>query len=142
DPAVVCADADLEVAAKAIAIGRFFNAGQACLAIKRVFVVEAVADQLIEKVVARAKKLKVAQGQDPASQMGPMHTRGGREEIEGEWKDAIDRLAAGYTWVNRIQVAYDALPSGGTQHSGFGKEHGTEVLDFYTEQKRVVMAGV
>jgi len=228
DAAVVCDDADLEQAGKAIAIGRFFNAGQACLAVKRVYVMEAVADQLIEKLAARAKKLKVAPGTDAASQMGPMHTRGGREVIEAQLKDAlekggrlvagggrlkgevfdkgfffeptvvtdvpedarvwseetfgpllpiarvksldeaiekanssefglgssiftrdlkkaqqgIDRLEAGYTWVNSIQVAYDELPFGGTKHSGFGKEHGTEVLDFYTEQKSVVMAGV
>ncbi|TMG20329.1 MAG: aldehyde dehydrogenase family protein, partial [Chloroflexi bacterium] len=54
----------------------------------------------------------------------------------------IDRLDAGYTWVNTIQVAYDELPFGGTKHSGFGKEHGVEVLDFYTEQKSAVVAGV
>ena len=32
--------------------------------------------------------------------------------------------------MNTIQVAYDELPFGGTKHSGFGKEHGVEVLDF------------
>ena len=44
DPAIVCDDADIEQASKAIAIGRFFNAGQACLAVKRVYVFEQVAD--------------------------------------------------------------------------------------------------
>src|SRR3989442_10244224 len=57
-------------------------------------------------------------------------------------QQAIDRLDGGYPWVNTIQVAYDELPFGGTKHSGFGKEHGVEVLDFYTEQKSVVVAGV
>src|SRR5260370_32767624 len=98
DPAIVCDDADIEQASKAIAIGRFFNTGQACLAVKRVYVFEPVADQLIEKLVARAKKLKVAPGTDPSSQMGPMHTAGGRETIEEQLKDALDRgarLAAG-----------------------------------------------
>ena len=228
DPAIVCDDADLEQASKAIAIGRFFNAGQACLAVKRVYVFDSVADELIEKLTARAKKLKVAPGSDASSQMGPMHTAGGRETIEAQLKDAvdrggrvlaggkrlrgepfdsgfffeptiitdvplearvwreetfgpllpiarvkdlgealerandsefglgssiftrdlkkaqigIDRLDAGYTWVNTIQVAYDELPFGGTKHSGFGKEHGVEVLDFYTEQKSAVVAGV
>src|SRR5581483_8462842 len=55
---------------------------------------------------------------------------------------AIAELDAGYTWVNAIQIAHDELPFGGTKHSGFGKEHGTEVLEYYTEQKSVVMAGV
>lgn len=228
DAAIVSDDADLEQAARAIAIGRFFNAGQACLAIKRLYVFDSVADPLLEKLAARAKKLKVAPGMDPSSQMGPMHTAAGRETIERQLQDAldrgakllagggrlkgapfdtgfffeptlitdvpegarvwreetfgpllpiarvkdlddairrandsefglgssiftrsmktaqeaIDRLDAGYTWVNSIQVAYDELPFGGTKHSGFGKEHGVEVLDHYTEQKSVVLAGV
>ena len=54
---------------------------------------------------------------------------------------AIDELEAGYTWVNAVQIAHDELPFGGTKHSGYGKEHGTEVLDYYTEQKSVVIAG-
>ncbi len=52
----------------------------------------------------------------------------------------IDELEAGYTWVNAVQIAHDELPFGGTKHSGYGKEHGTEVLDYYTEQKSVVIA--
>ena len=46
------------------------------------------------------------------------------------------------TWVNQLHYGYDELPFGGTKHSGFGKEHGIEVLDFYTEEKSVVMGGV
>src|SRR5207253_9802570 len=71
DAAIVCDDADLELAARNISIGRFFNAGQACLAIKRVFVFDGVADELIEKVIARAKRLKLGSGTDPQTQMGP-----------------------------------------------------------------------
>src|SRR5260370_2598596 len=82
DPAIVCDDADIEQASKAIAIGRFFNTGQACLAVKRVYVFEPVADQLIEKLAARAQKLKVAPGTHPNSQSGPMHTAGGREALD------------------------------------------------------------
>jgi acyl-CoA reductase-like NAD-dependent aldehyde dehydrogenase len=62
DPAIVCDDADLEVAAKSIAIGRFFNAGQACLAVKRVYVQEAVADEFLDKLVGRARRLKIGNG--------------------------------------------------------------------------------
>src|SRR5256885_12518659 len=103
DPAIVCDDADIEQASKAIAIGRFFNAGQACLAVKRVYVMEQVADQLIEKLAARAKKLKVAPGNDAASQMGPMHTAGGRETIEQQLKDAVDRGARLLAGGNRVR---------------------------------------
>src|SRR5438874_2279904 len=91
DPAIVCDDADLESAAKAVAIGRFFNAGQACLAIKRLYVHEAVADAFLEKLVGRARRLKLGNGMDPQAQMGPMHTANGRAEIEGQLQDALDR---------------------------------------------------
>jgi succinate-semialdehyde dehydrogenase/glutarate-semialdehyde dehydrogenase len=228
DPAIVLDDADLELAARNIAIGRFFNAGQACLAIKRVYVQEAVADQLIDKVVARASRLKLGAGTDAEVQMGPLHTQGGVRDMEqfvqdaverggtvaiggkrpaGEqfqkgsffeptvvvdvpegarvWKEevfgpvlpimrvqnldeaiakanssefglgssiftrdmnaarrAIDELEAGYTWVNAVQIAHDELPFGGVKHSGYGKEHGTEVLDYYTESKSAVIAAL
>jgi len=226
DAAIVCEDADLEVAARNIAIGRFFNAGQACLAVKRVYVMDSVADEFIEKIAARAKRLKLGSGTDAAAQMGPLHTEKQRAEIESQLEDAIkrggkvvaggnrpegepfgqgfyfeptvvvdvpegarvwteetfgpllpvmrvkdldeaiekansseyglgssiftrdmakaqraiDELEAGYTWVNAVQIAHDELPFGGTKHSGYGKEHGTEVLDYYTEQKAVVVA--
>jgi len=54
---------------------------------------------------------------------------------------AAEQLDAGYTWVNDIQVAYDQLPFGGAKQSGFGKEHGIEALESYTEKKSVVLAG-
>src|SRR5207248_4321568 len=82
DAAIVCDDADLDLAARNVAIGRFFNAGQACLAIKRVFVFEAVAEEFISKVAARAKRLKLGSGMDESAQMGPLHSEKQRAEIE------------------------------------------------------------
>jgi succinate-semialdehyde dehydrogenase/glutarate-semialdehyde dehydrogenase len=57
----------------------------------------------------------------------------------GKSQIAAERLEAGYTWVNALQIAVDELPFGGTKQSGFGKEHGTEVLDYYTEQKSIMI---
>src|SRR5207245_4015161 len=91
--AIEVGDADVERESKSLASVRFFSAGQAGLAVKRVYVFESVADQLIEKLAARAKKLKVAPGSDATSQMGPMHTAGGREGIEAQLKEALDRGA-------------------------------------------------
>src|SRR5439155_6111685 len=56
DPMIVCDDADLARAASAAAMGRFFNCGQACLAVKRLFVFESVADEVIEAVRAKAAR--------------------------------------------------------------------------------------
>ena len=37
-------------------------------------------------------------------------------------RQAVEQIQAGYTWVTDIQVAYDQLPFGGSNHSGFGEE--------------------
>src|SRR5207248_6700661 len=93
DPCIVLDDADLEAAAKAISTGRFFNCGQACLAIKRLYVQEGAYDELLEKLVARASKLKPGNGLEKDSRMGPMHTETQRAEVEAQVQDALDRGA-------------------------------------------------
>src|SRR5499427_7997690 len=94
DPCIVLDDANLDEAAKAISVGRFFNCGQACLAIKRLYVTEGVYDALLEKLVARAKRLKPGNGMDRDSRMGPMHTATQRAEVEAQVQDALDRGAS------------------------------------------------
>jgi len=90
DPCIVLDDADLEAAARAISVGRFFNCGQACLAVKRLYVQEGAYDALMAKLVARAAKLKPGNGLEKDSRMGPMHTETQRAEVEAQVKDAID----------------------------------------------------
>ena len=53
---------------------------------------------------------------------------------------AAEHLDAGYTWINSPQIIFDELPFGGVKHSGLGKEHGSEALDYYMETKSVVIA--
>src|SRR2546430_15211673 len=74
DPCIVLDDADLDEAAKALSTGRFFNCGQACLAVKRAYVEEGVVQPLLERLVERAKKLKPGNGMDRDTRMGPMHS--------------------------------------------------------------------
>src|ERR671923_558346 len=89
DPCVVLDDANLDEAAKAISVGRFFNCGQACLAIKRLYVQEGVVDELLERLVERARKLKPGTGMARDTRMGPMHTVTQRAEVEGQVQDAL-----------------------------------------------------
>jgi succinate-semialdehyde dehydrogenase/glutarate-semialdehyde dehydrogenase len=93
DPLIVCADADIDQAVSAASAGRFFNCGQACLAIKRIFVFEAVADEFTAKLVAKVKKLTVGPGLEAGSRLGPLHTPGQRAEIEAQVRDAVERGA-------------------------------------------------
>jgi len=220
DPMIICDDADLKSAASAAAMGRFYNCGQACLAIKRLYVFDSVADEIIEAVAAKAKRLRLGLGDDPNSQMGPLHSERQRDQLErqiaesgGEivagggrpdgldsgwfheptvvvepgkdspmaveevfgpalpiwrvrdldealelanaspfglgssvWTSDLNRaeraaaeLDCGYTWINSRTKVYDELPFGGLKASGYGKEHGSEALDYYTDQKSVVV---
>ena len=93
DPMIVCDDADLDRAVSAASVGRFFNCGQACLAIKRLYLFDSIADEFIEKLVAKAKKLVVGNGLEKGTMIGPLHTSGQRQEVEEQVQDAVDRGA-------------------------------------------------
>jgi acyl-CoA reductase-like NAD-dependent aldehyde dehydrogenase len=93
DPMIVCDDADLDRAVSAASVGRFFNCGQACLATKRLFVFDAVADEVVERLVAKAGRLRVGPGTAEGVQMGPLHSARQRALIEEQVADAVDRGA-------------------------------------------------
>jgi succinate-semialdehyde dehydrogenase/glutarate-semialdehyde dehydrogenase len=92
DPLIVCDDADLKAAEFAAWVGRFFNAGQACLAVKRLYVFDSVYDQFVNALVARMSKLKVGNGQQDVF-MGPLHTAQQRDEVETQVADAVKKGA-------------------------------------------------
>ncbi len=91
DPMIVCEDAFMKGALTGAAVGRFYNCGQACLAVKRVFVLEGVYDEFVEGLVGKAGRLAPGNGMNPKVRMGPMHTAAQREEVESQIKDAVDR---------------------------------------------------
>jgi len=93
DPMIVCDDADLDRAVSAASVGRFFNCGQACLATKRLFVFDRVADQVIDGLVGKAAKLRIGPGTAEGVHMGPLHTERQRARIEEQVADAVDRGA-------------------------------------------------
>jgi acyl-CoA reductase-like NAD-dependent aldehyde dehydrogenase len=85
DPVIVCADADVAAAVKAVIIGRYWNAGQACLGCKRVFVHDSVYDAFAGQLVERVGRYEPGDGtlkaEKPKLRMGPIHTRAGRDEL-------------------------------------------------------------
>ena len=93
DPVIVCADADLEAAVKAVIIGRYWNAGQACLGCKRVFVHDSVFDSFTSQLVDRVGRYEPGDGtvkaEKPRLRMGPIHTRAGRDELLEQIGDGV-----------------------------------------------------
>ena len=93
DPVIVCEDADVETAVKAVIIGRYWNAGQACLGCKRVFVHDSVYDSFISALVERVGRYETGDGtvkaEKPKLRMGPIHTRAGRDELLEQIEDGV-----------------------------------------------------
>src|SRR3954465_4134452 len=95
DPMIICDDADLARAASAASMGRFYNCGQACLAIKRVYVFESVADEVIDAIAAKAKRLRIGLGTDENAQLGPMHSERQRAIMEDQIARTLERGGEG-----------------------------------------------
>jgi aldehyde dehydrogenase (NAD+) len=79
--AIVLADADLDLACAGIVDGAFGSTGQRCTATSRTIVVESVADQLLDKVVARARQLVVGPGVEESTDVGPAVTAEQRRSV-------------------------------------------------------------
>lgn len=72
DPAIVLADADLDLAARDITIGAFRYAGQRCTAVKRVYVVNSVADELVAKIATQTDEHFGSVGDPHDHPLGPV----------------------------------------------------------------------
>lgn len=97
DPFIVCADADLEKASTGAVKGRFINCGQSCIATKRFFVVEKIADEFIEKFTQKTEKLKVGDPLSDDTDVGPLVNSTSLENIEEVVTDAIEAGAEALT---------------------------------------------
>jgi len=93
DPAIVLADADLRHAASGIAWGRFTNAGQTCVAAKRVFVEASVYDAFLAALTAAVRQLTVGPGTSADTDIGPMIRPEQRAVIAAQHADAMARGA-------------------------------------------------
>jgi succinate-semialdehyde dehydrogenase/glutarate-semialdehyde dehydrogenase len=91
DPMIVLDDADVDAAASAASVGRFFNCGQACLAVKRLYVHERVADELVDKLLTKVRKLKIGAGTEEGTMIGPLHSEAQRETLERQLESTLAR---------------------------------------------------
>lgn len=82
-PAIIFADADLELAVPGAANAVFMNTGQVCVAGSRLFVHRKVYDRVIEGVAAIASQLPIGHGLDEGSVIGPLISRAQRDKVLG-----------------------------------------------------------
>ncbi|RPJ80026.1 MAG: aldehyde dehydrogenase, partial [Acidobacteria bacterium] len=75
DPMIVCDDADLKSAVEGAIRGRFYNCGQACTAVKRLYVFESVADEYLKLLKQKVESLRVGNGMTEGVDLGPLNNR-------------------------------------------------------------------
>ncbi len=93
DPMIVMDDANLDLAIKMADIGRYFNCGQMCLGVKRLFLQESIAESFVGKLAEILKTKTVGNGASKETRMGPIHIESQRKEIEEQVEDAKARGA-------------------------------------------------
>jgi acyl-CoA reductase-like NAD-dependent aldehyde dehydrogenase len=93
DPMLVLDDADVDVASSGAVWGAFVNAGQTCLSVERCYVHRSLYPAFLDACCEKARKLRVGNGMDPATEIGPMiHERQVRV-VEAQVEDARQRGA-------------------------------------------------
>ena len=79
---IVMPDADLDMAADAAVSAAYGSAGERCMAVSVVVAVGGVGDELVQKIAERMKQLKIGDGTDPTSEMGPLITAEAKARVE------------------------------------------------------------
>jgi acyl-CoA reductase-like NAD-dependent aldehyde dehydrogenase len=124
DPAIVLDDVAVADVAEALFWGAFGNAGQTCVAIKRIYVPEALHDELVAALAALAEAVVVGAGRDPATQMGPLTVDAQRSIVTDLVADTVRRGGR--------------VAAGGEPIEGPGYFYRPTILDSVTDGFRIV----
>ncbi|WP_026226850.1 aldehyde dehydrogenase family protein [Hoeflea sp. 108] len=92
-PVIVCADADLERAVPVAAMSVFANSGQICIAGSRLFVARPIHDDFVERLAAYAKDLRIGDGIDPTTEIGPLISARQFERVQGYLRSGAEEGA-------------------------------------------------
>ncbi|MFM1869921.1 MAG: succinate-semialdehyde dehydrogenase [Pseudomonadota bacterium] len=92
-PFIVFEDANLDAAVEGAIQSKYRNAGQTCVCTNRFYVHESLHDAFVQKLAEATKKIKVAPGLEPGSQLGPLIDQQAVDKVEAHVQDAISKGA-------------------------------------------------
>jgi betaine-aldehyde dehydrogenase len=107
DPFIVCEDADVEIAAKAVAWASYLNCGQVCTSTERVYVHQDISKKFVEALVDFTRSLKIGNGLEATTDVGPM--------ARGQYREKVERQ------VDAARAAGARVLTGGQRPSGFDR---------------------
>jgi len=90
-PFIVFDDADLDEAVAGALICKFRNSGQTCISANRIFVQDGIYDEFVSRLVDEASKLKVGNGLEPDTKVGPLIEQSAVDKVQRHIGDAIER---------------------------------------------------
>jgi acyl-CoA reductase-like NAD-dependent aldehyde dehydrogenase len=93
DPAYVCDDVDVGGAAAAVAEGVFYNAGQSCCAVERVYVHRRIAGDFVKAFIEAVRALVVGDPADERTDLGPLARKAQLDVLEAQVTDAVAKGA-------------------------------------------------
>jgi acyl-CoA reductase-like NAD-dependent aldehyde dehydrogenase len=102
DPMIVLDDADVEVASSGAVWGAFVNAGQACLSVERCYVHRTLYEPFVAACARKAKQLRVGDGMNPETDVGPLIHEHQLRNVEAHVQDAVSRGARVLTGGTRL----------------------------------------
>jgi len=102
-PFIVFDDADIDEAVKGAIAGKFRNAGQTCVSINRFYVHQSVYDLFAQKLTKAVAQLKVADGFEKGSQVGPLINAFAVNKVNEHVQDAISKGAKVQTGGNKLE---------------------------------------
>jgi len=127
DPAYVRADARVEHAAENLVDGAFFNSGQSCCGIERIYVHDDVYDDFIEAFVGHVHRYRLGNPLDPNTNLGPMVRSSAADFVRGQVAAAISAGAKALIDASRYEAAGDEGPYLAPQVLT-GVDHGMAVM--------------
>jgi succinate-semialdehyde dehydrogenase/glutarate-semialdehyde dehydrogenase len=90
-PFIVFDDADLDEAVAGALLCKYRNSGQTCISANRILVQQGVHDEFVSRLVDAVRALKVGNGLDPETKIGPLIERSALDKVERHVADALDR---------------------------------------------------
>ncbi|MGE5094532.1 MAG: aldehyde dehydrogenase family protein [Betaproteobacteria bacterium] len=104
DPIYVCEDVEVKAAAAAVADGAFYNTGQSCCSVERIYVNEKIHDAFVEAFVAQVRGFRRGDPTDEGTYIGPLTRAAQLDVLEAQVKDAVSKGATLLTGGARVKA--------------------------------------
>ena len=110
DPAYVRCDADIDHAVATCIDGAFFNSGQSCCGIERIYVASEVFDEFVTKATALINTYQLGRSDDPLTTLGPMVKTSAADFVRGQVSDAVAMGAIAHIDAAKFPLSQQGTP--------------------------------